>query len=80
METNKLDLLLVSPAPIFRTIPLGIMSIASYVRARGFSVAILVDNLWGLKKRLARLDLRKTVVGFSATTDVIDEAIELCDG
>ena len=79
METKKLDLLLVSPAPIFRTIPLGIMSIASYVRARGFSVAILVDNLWGLKKRLARLDLRNTVVGFSATTDVIDEAMALGD-
>lgn len=79
MQTNKLDLLLISPAPIFRTIPLGIMSIASYVRARGFSVAILVDNLWGLKKKLARLDLRDTVVGFSATTDVIDDAMELCN-
>ena len=59
MKANRLDLLLISPAPIFRAIPLGIMSIASYVRAQGFSVEILVDNLWGLKKKLAKLDLRK---------------------
>ena len=74
-----MDLLLISPAPIFYAIPLGIMSIASYVRSKGFSVEILVDNIWGLKKRLAKMDLRRTVVGFSATTDIVEDAIELCD-
>jgi len=48
MKTPPLDLLLISPAPIFYAIPLGIMSIASYVRSKGFSVEILVDNIWGL--------------------------------
>ncbi len=79
MKTNRMDLLLIAPAPVFRAIPLGIMSIASYVRSKGFSVDILADNIWGLKKKLAKMDLRRTVVGFSATTDVIDDAIELCD-
>lgn len=79
MKPTKVDLLLIAPAPIFRTIPLGLMSIAAYVRSKGFSVEILVDNYWGLKKKLVRFDLRQTVVGFSATTDVIEEAIELCD-
>ena len=74
-----MDLLLIALAPVFRTIPLGIMSIASYVRSKGFSVDIFADNIWGLKKKLAKMDLRRTVVGFSATTDVIDDAIELCD-
>ena len=55
------------------------MSIAADVRSHGFSVEILVDSLWGLKKRLGKMDLRPTVVGFSATTDVIEDAIELCD-
>lgn len=77
--TKQLDLLLISPVPIFRAIPLGLMSIAAYVRSKGFSVEILVDNLWGLKRQLGKLDLSQTVVGFSATTDVIEDAIELCD-
>ena len=79
MKTPQLDLLLISPAPIFYAIPLGIMSIASYVRSKGFSVEILVDNIWGLKKRLAKMDLRRTVVGFSAPPDIVEDAIELCD-
>jgi anaerobic magnesium-protoporphyrin IX monomethyl ester cyclase len=78
MKSTGPNLLLISPAPVFRVIPLGIMSIASYVRSKGFSVEILADSPWGIKHKLAKRDLQRTVIGISATTDVIDAATELC--
>jgi len=78
MKSRGPDLLLISPAPVFRVIPLGIMSIAAYIRSQGFSVEILADSPWGIKHKLSNRELGQTMVGISATTDVVDAAIELC--
>ncbi|MFZ5448752.1 MAG: B12-binding domain-containing radical SAM protein [Thermodesulfobacteriota bacterium] len=72
------DLLLLSPAPLFRVVPLGIMSIASFIRSKGFTVEILADSPWGIKRKLSKRALQRTVVGITATTDVVEASIELC--
>jgi anaerobic magnesium-protoporphyrin IX monomethyl ester cyclase len=76
---RQVDLLLICPMrEITSSVPLGVMSIASYIRTKGHSVEILADTVSRLKKKLVKFNLRRTVVGFSATTDVVELAMELC--
>lgn len=74
----SVDLLLICPLCVSHTLPLGVMSIGAYVRSKGYSVDIIVGDLRHIKNELTARDLGKTMLGFSATTDVIDLAVELC--
>ncbi|MBA7537597.1 hypothetical protein ES705_29866 [subsurface metagenome] len=79
-EYNKVDLVLINtPALTVRnTIRLGILTIVSYVRRYGFSVKILDGSISFIKKQIINLDLNKTIVGLTATTDVVLIAYDLC--
>ena len=58
---------------------LGLLTLASYVREQGFSVSILSGDLQAIKQQLTDLDLGKSLVGVTATTDAVFVAYELCD-
>lgn len=79
-HTNKFDLVLINtPSPIGpSTIRLGLLTMAAYVRQHGFNVTILDGSLWSIKRQIVNLDLNNTIVGLTATTDVVIIAYYLC--
>ena len=79
-ENNKYDLVLINPPTQFdlSTMTLGLLTIASYVRQKGFCVTILDGSLKEIKEQILRLDLNNSIVGLSATTDVVLSAADLC--
>jgi radical SAM superfamily enzyme YgiQ (UPF0313 family) len=80
MGTRRRDLVLLAPIhPWSPSVPLGLMSLAAFARREGYSAEILVGTMARLKTQLAQFDLSQSMLGFSATTDVVELAIDLCN-
>jgi radical SAM superfamily enzyme YgiQ (UPF0313 family) len=58
---------------------LGLLTLASYVRKQGFNATIIDGSLQAIKKQLVTLDLKRSLIGITATTEVVPVAYELCD-
>jgi anaerobic magnesium-protoporphyrin IX monomethyl ester cyclase len=62
--------------------PLGIMSIGSYLKSKGFCVELLDCRFWGkeeIKKKLAELEPKCVAIGFSVMTGQLSHALDLSD-
>lgn len=74
-----IDLLLINPRSRHGgTIPLGLLSLASYVRENGFSVQIVDENTQNLKRKLHKCGGAR-VIGVTATTDRVISAYRICE-
>lgn len=78
-KRTNVDLLLVNPPSRYsRSPPLGLLSIASYIRENGFNVKIVDGNTQNLRKELPRYK-KVHVVGITATTDRVISAYKVCE-
>lgn len=79
-QSNQFHLVLINTPTLTgaNTIRLGLLTIASYIRQHGFSVMILDGSLISIKKQLIKLNLNNTIIGLTATTDVVLIAYDLC--
>ncbi len=79
-QGNKLDLVLINTPTITsaNTIRIGLLTIASYIRQYGFIVTILDGSLRSIKNQIINLHLNYTIIGLTATTDVVQIAYDLC--
>jgi len=78
--SKRVDLLLVNTPNIRgeNEMRLGLLTIASYIRKNGFNCLILSGDEKEIKRQIEQMDLNNTIVGFTATTDVILVAYALC--
>lgn len=73
-----MDLLLINPRSKVGKIPLGLLSIAAYVRKHGFDVKIINGDTQNVEKELLA-ERVPAVIGITATTDVVLEAYKICE-
>jgi radical SAM superfamily enzyme YgiQ (UPF0313 family) len=59
--------------------PIGLTSIAAYIRERGFSVIIIDGDRQSIKKELSKIGKNVGVVGVTATTDKVISAYRICE-
>lgn len=80
VKSKKYDIVLINTPTMLgqSTIRLGLLHIASYVRKNGFSVTIIDGDLNAVKRQITGLNLSESIVGMTATTDVVSVAIDIC--
>ena len=78
-KDQVIDLLLINPPSGFGIMPLGLISIAAYVREKGYSVNVIDGNREDIKSRFSTSGKNIRVICVTATTEIITDAYKICE-